>query len=139
MIDDAIPKAGAEIGHTAGALAAAGVTMLPSQGRKVYRNQWVIIGTIVIAAADGIEVGPRSDLVRAQLDRLVEAAMLVRRFGKRSMQGWEWFPTRGWVVLVGMRYLTSPSPWGVSGSSAMSSGDGVKPLVLDGFSLPSGR
>lgn len=112
-----------------------GIKLSPPRGSVISRNGWVIIGAIAILAAGGVEVTPRKELLCAQLDRLVAAALQVWLLGRDGLQGWKWVPARGWVALVGVRYPAVPSS--SENSSVRSSSVGVKPLVFSGLSVPS--
>lgn len=135
MSDYALDRAGAEIDLAAMDLDAREIKLSPPRGRANSRNGWVIIGAVAILAAGSIEVIPRKELMRTQLDYLVATAAKVWLFGKPALQGWKWVPARGWVALVGMRYPAFPSS-GSEKSSSMSASVGVNPLMV---AVPSAR
>lgn len=120
-------------------LAALGVSWSPSFGEVTFRNDWAIVGAVILAVAGGIEVVPRTELMQSQVSRLLAAATRVCLLGKAGLQGWKWVPALGWVALVGMRYPGLLSLRRRESSSSMSSSAGAKPLVLAGLSAPSAR
>lgn len=113
-----------------------GVRLDDPCGDVVVRNNWAIIGAIVMAGTM-IEIVPCRGLSAAQRARLLATAVQVWMFGRNALQGWKFQDGLGWIVKVGAHFSGELSRW--DSISAMSSSEAGKPLVCAGLIRPLGR